>query len=119
MDVEIADRADLDRVAALVSLLHRPHLDRVTVTLSGLDATERRHTAELLRRLFNDCGCGAGALAMVVAVAVALLVGPHGGRAIATAALGCLGAAVAGKFLGLARSRRRLLVRLRALRAAH
>lgn len=45
------------------------------------------------------------------------MIGPSGGRAVAAAGLGCLAAAVAGKLLGLSWSRRRLLHRLRALRA--
>jgi hypothetical protein len=117
MHIEIADRADLDRAETLVSLLRRPHLDRVTVTLPGLDATERERTAAIIRRLFNDCGCDWGALALVTAVVGVLMVGPSGGPAVAAAVLGCLAAAVAGKLLGLSWSRRRLLLRLRALRA--
>lgn len=118
MHIEIADCADLDRAEALVSWLRRPHLDRVTVTMPGLDAAERERAAKAIRHLFNDCGCTWGALALVAAGAGVLMVGPNGGRAVAGAALGCLAAAAAGKLLGLAWSRWRLLTRLRALRSA-
>ncbi|MCM0676766.1 hypothetical protein NCC78_19050 [Micromonospora phytophila] len=115
MDIRIADSADLDRTEALVSWLRRPHVDGVAVTVPGLDAARRERSARQLRRHFNDCGCAWSALALVAAVTAALVLGPRGG-AIAVAALGCLGAAVTGKLLGLAWSRRRLLTLLRALR---
>ncbi|MEV4197724.1 hypothetical protein [Micromonospora globbae] len=118
MNIEIAHPADLDRVEALVSWLKRPHLDRVTITMPGLDATESDRAARTIRHLFNDCGCAWGASALVVAVAGAVLARPGGVAALATAALACLAAAVAGKLLGLAWSRQRLLARLRALRTA-
>ncbi|MFC0504379.1 hypothetical protein [Micromonospora costi] len=118
MNIEIAHPADLDRVETLVSWLKRPHLDRVTVTMPGLDATERDRAARTIRHLFNDCGCAWAALTFVVAVTVAVLARPSGGTAIAVAALTCVAAAIAGKLLGLAWSRQRLLARLRALRSA-
>ncbi|MEV6816443.1 hypothetical protein [Micromonospora sp. NPDC051296] len=118
MHIEIAGHADLDRAEALVSWLERPHLDRVTITLPGLDTTERERTAVTLRHLFNDCGCAWGLAALVVAGAGSLLAWPSGGRGIAVAVLGCLLAAAAGKLLGLAWSRRRLLALLHHLRSA-
>ncbi|MEV6367723.1 hypothetical protein D7147_16075 [Micromonospora musae] len=118
MNIEIARVADLDRVETLVSWLKRPHLDRVTITMPGLDTTERERAARTIRHLFNDCGCAWAALAFVVAVPAAVLARPSGGAAYAVAALSCLAAAVAGKLLGLAWSRQRLLARLRALRSA-
>ncbi|MEV6377233.1 hypothetical protein [Micromonospora musae] len=118
MNIEIARVADLDRVETLVSWLKRPHLDRVTITMPGLDITERERAARTIRHLFNDCGCAWAALAFVVAVPAAVLARPSGGAAYAVAALSCLAAAVAGKLLGLAWSRQRLLARLRALRSA-
>ncbi|MFD0785019.1 hypothetical protein ACFQZ8_14020 [Micromonospora azadirachtae] len=118
MNIEIARAADLDRVETLVSWLKRPHLDRVTVTMPGLDTTERERAARTIRHLFNDCGCAFGALALVVTVAASVLARPSGGTAYAMTALTCLAAAVAGKLLGLAWSRQRLLARLRALRSA-
>ncbi|TYB93669.1 hypothetical protein FXF53_27730 [Micromonospora sp. WP24] len=118
MNIEIARVADLDRVETLVSWLKRPHLDRVTITMPGLDTTERERAARTIRHLFNDCGCAWAALAFVVAVPAAVLARPSGGAAYAVAALSCLAVAVAGKLLGLAWSRQRLLARLRALRSA-
>ncbi|MEU8297150.1 hypothetical protein AB0C04_07685 [Micromonospora sp. NPDC048909] len=118
MNIEIADQADLDRAETLVSWLQRPHLDRVTVTMPGLDDTERDRAARAIRHLFNDCGCTWAAVAFVAAGAAAVLIGPSGGRAVAVAAAGCLTTAVADKLLGLAWSRRRLLARLRSLHSA-
>ena len=118
MHIEIANHADLDRAEALVSWLQRPHLDRVTITLPGLTATERKNAAMALRRLFNDCGCAWGLAALTAAVVGSVLIWPGSGRPLAGAVLGCLGAAVAGKLLGLASSRRRLLALLHALRSA-
>lgn len=118
MNIEIATHADLDRAEALVSWLRRPHLDRVTITMPGLDNTDRDRAVGAIRHLFNDCGCTWAAVALVAAGSAVLLIGPSGGRAVAGAALCCLTAAVAGKLLGLAWSRRRLLARLRSLRSA-
>lgn len=114
MHIEIAERTDLDRAGALVSWLRRPHVDRVVVTLAALDARERERSAEAIRRLFNDCGCTWSAVALVGAGGVALAAG----RSVIGVALTALAAAVAGKLLGLAWSRHRLLARLRALRLA-
>ncbi len=118
MHIEIADHADLDRAEALVSWLERPHLDRVIITLPGIGTTERERAAANLRHLFNDCGCAWGLAALVLAGAGSLLVWPSGARGVTGAVLGCLLAAVAGKLLGLAWSRRRLLALLHTLRSA-
>ncbi|PZG16421.1 hypothetical protein C1I95_17700 [Micromonospora craterilacus] len=118
MHIEIADHVDLDRAEALVSWLERPHLDRVTITLPGLDTTERERAAVTVLRLFNDCGCAWGLAALVLAGTGALLVRPDGGQGIAGVVLAGLLAAAAGKLLGLAWSRRRLLALLHNLRSA-
>jgi hypothetical protein len=110
---------DVVEARALVRWIGRPHFSAVHVDAPSLDEDTRQRSAKRVRKLFNDCGCGSGQVAFLAAFPIALwrllaemdaaLLAVAGGLVIATAV------SIAGKGLGLAWSRWRLLTKLREL----
>lgn len=100
-------------VADLESLLKkRPAFDSICI-LAPLPLDQRLHWERRLLALYDECGCTAGAVALlcmlaVVGVRAMLQPAPLGWQAVATVVLMCFAAVVAGKFIGIALSRRRL-----------
>ncbi len=121
MHLQLASRPDVDRALGLAGWLNRPGVRDVDLSLAGLDPAQRAQRAELIRRLFNDCGCAAGTVAFLAAAALALVIRVAGSgwdwRSLGLAAGAGVGAAVAGKLGGLAWSRHRLRTELRRLGA--
>ena len=91
----------------------RGRVERVVVDLPGMSPKVRAQAEQRIHRLRNDCGCLWGELGLLV-VLLGLTVGPAAGWVDGVLPVsGCaLAAAVGGKLLGLAWSRRRLRVEL-------
>ncbi|MFD5389254.1 hypothetical protein ACFWMG_30895 [Streptomyces sp. NPDC127074] len=104
--------ADLKGAAALASWLDRPAVDEVVVRVPWLDADDRKDSAVMIRRLFNDCGCAAAATGFTLAASVFLVcqlaVAGWSWGSAGLAALAGVIAGTGGKLLALAWSRHRL-----------
>jgi hypothetical protein len=116
----LATSDDLESAYAGATVLGRPWVDEVRVALPWLEEPERQAAARRLRRHHNDCGCRVGEVALAVAALTAWLapvlldVDRPGWPSVV---LFLVVAAVGGKLLGLAVSRRLLMLDLRRLSA--
>jgi hypothetical protein len=110
----VRDAADLESL-----LKKRPTFDSIRI-VAPLSSDERLHWERRLFALYDECGCTAGAVALLCVLAasgVRALLQPAqlGWQAIATVLLLCFAAVVAGKFIGMMHSRRRLKAVVRLL----
>jgi hypothetical protein len=101
----------------MASWLGRPSVDRVVVDLPWVEEDDRQRVAKALRRYFNDCGCFWGTPVFLVALlsGLILLDGADTWQGVVGCIVFALVAGAAGKLLGLAWSRWRLLAWLRRL----
>jgi hypothetical protein len=114
----LATADDLQRTYDAASWVGRSRVDHVLVALPWVGEPERSAVARRVRRYHNDCGCRMGELVLGVAVLVLWLAPPalHVARpGWPSVVLLLVLAAVGGKLLGLAWSRRQLKGELRRL----
>ena len=114
----LATAKDVEQAYVRATLLGRRPVDEVQVALPWLSEHERQSAARRVRQNLNDCGCRTGELVLAL-VGLTVFLGPallrldRPGWPVVVLLL--VVAAVGGKLLGLALSRRRLRLDLRRL----